>query len=154
LDGKWLVTAGKVGARLWRSTSGNPRWRLLADLPGHADIVTDIEFSDDSRWLLTHSAPEFVHVTILWDCSAPAPVERSVHLAQDPYGEFLGRFSPDSRWLVTGGGLDAGIRLWNLRSKDAGQRFESLPHEGLQPRGGMIIRSPRIVFRHDSKVLA
>lgn len=119
-DGKWLATASDnnyAGARvtptvrLWDLTSSNiaesavvlgkHRWRIYA-----------LEFSHDSRWLITRSEEKNAR---LWNLESPDPGASPVLVPQQKETIRSVVISPDSRWLVARND-DQSALLWNLET--------------------------------------
>jgi WD40 repeat protein len=136
-DSHWLVTTngrvfGNTGsARLWDLTTKSPTDRWF-ELPGHKVPVNQVAFSRDSRWLVTasgfHNSHTGAHDSTphLWDLKAMNPTAKPIPLPGHKWGITAIAFSPDYRFLVTGGGesllglggSDSTARLWDLTSKD------------------------------------
>jgi WD40 repeat protein len=124
-DGRVMASAQFWGAYVWHVDKGDSLIRLA---PQHD--VRCVAVSPNGRWVATgsHSYTD-VYVKI-WDAGTGR------HVADFPVegGSGVG-FSPDDRWLVTGGG---GCRLWAVETWQEGPRIG----------GGAFAFSP------DGKVLA
>jgi WD40 repeat protein len=102
-NSRWLATAStRAGILLWDLNASRPgdRPRRLAT-PGQ---VQELDISPDGKWLV--SSPE----VRLWNLTGGAPGDQPLVLEApgcqadgDRNDKRLVRFSPDSRWLVTGG---------------------------------------------------
>jgi WD40 repeat protein len=112
-DGNALATTSRDGTlRLWNLTDrAHPRpWG--APIAAHAGKLYWVAFSPDGRTVATADGDGTVR---LWD------VRNRAHAV--PWGPPLTghsgyvnsvAFSPDGRWLVSGGGADFTVRLWNV----------------------------------------
>ncbi len=100
-DGRTLATTRAREADLWDASTG----RLLHRLTGHRSLVTDAEFSPDSRLLVTASDD---HDGRLWDVATG----QLLHVLR---GHFFpvrsATFSPSGRWIVTASQFTGG--LWD-----------------------------------------
>ena len=110
-DGRFIATRKGRNAYLRDAKTG----RLVHVLSGHRSVVTDAEFSSDSRLLVTASLD---HDARVWDVDTG----RLVHVLR---GHFFpvnaASFSPDGQWIVTASQFTAG--LWNTQT---GQLVEYL----------------------------
>jgi WD40 repeat protein len=100
-NGAVVATTHARDAELWDAASG----KLLHKLSGHRSLVTDAEFSPDSRLLVTASDD---HDSRTWDVGSG----RLLHMLR---GHFFpvrsASFSPNGRWIVTSSQFTAG--LWD-----------------------------------------
>jgi WD40 repeat protein len=100
-DGATVATTRGKEAQLWDASTG----QLLHTLTGHRSLVTDAEFSPDSRELVTVSDD---HYGRIWNV-------RSGRLLRVLVGHSFpvrtGSYSPDGHWIVTASQFTAG--LWN-----------------------------------------
>ena len=107
-DGLWIATSsvGDSKLMLWSATDARrPRHELPLPTPSHA-----IAFSADGRWLAAKSQDQ--GVISLWRLADPA--QPPLVLTENEWGDVRTlRFSPDSRWLVSGtwGGK---VNLWDV----------------------------------------
>lgn len=139
-DGKWIATSSLDDPKLtlWAaSDSRRPQHELPLPSPSHA-----IAFSDDGRWLAAKSQDK--GVISLWrlaDLSQPPLV-----LSENEWGDVRTlRFSPDSRWLVSGTG-GGSVNVWDVAGDNP----------ALEPRHrcdqGQSVREP--AFSADGRYLA
>jgi WD40 repeat protein len=103
-DGETVATTKGDNAQLWDASTGS----LLHTLTGHRSLVTDAEFSPNSRHLVTVSVD---HTGRIWSVA-------SGRLLRALIGHFFpvrsGSYSPDGRWIVTSSQFTGG--LWNAKS--------------------------------------
>src|SRR5581483_666451 len=95
-------------ARVWDAATGRP---LIPPLP-HAGAVQRAVFSPDGRRILTVTAggPASRDTVQVWDSADGTPVGEPLVHAQ---GVLDAVFRPDGRRVATGG-LDGGVRLWDV----------------------------------------
>jgi WD40 repeat protein len=103
-NGSVVATMRGREAELWDATTG----KLLHRLTGHRSLVTDAQFSPDSRMLVTASDD---HDSRIWDVATG----RLEHVLR---GHFFpvrtASFSPNGRWIVTASQFTSG--LWDATS--------------------------------------
>lgn len=111
-DGRWLVGVTPE-RRLWDLRAKDPFARHVAEFGG-TEHVRSLDFSSDSRWLVTGGDDG---LTRLYDLQATDPGSKPLELGGHAKGESVGevRFSPNGRWLVTGG-RDETARLWDMKT--------------------------------------
>jgi WD40 repeat protein len=111
-DGKWLAAGGKFHnsdvtagsrVRLYDFASGE----LVALLEGHTDVVLDLVFSPDSKYLISGSGD---NVAIIWDVAAKSLKHR---LTGHEGSIYAVAFTNDSERAVTGS-FDQTLRLWSV----------------------------------------
>jgi WD40 repeat protein len=105
-DGRFVATAGaNVEGRVWRASTG----KLLGKLLGHhQDDLTSIAYSSDGMRLATSSIDADGHV---WN-AVTFEHEKALRGHTSIVGDVV--FSPDGRWLATGGPTTVG--LWEART--------------------------------------
>lgn len=94
-----LATTNSSVCGVWRQANSE------AELPGHADLISDAAFSADSRRLVTGSWDKTARI---WDVAA----KRLLHqLPNHGASVISARFSPDGRLIATGDGAGK-VRIW------------------------------------------
>ncbi|HEX9921205.1 MAG TPA: TIR domain-containing protein [Anaerolineae bacterium] len=109
-DGRWLATAGlDHSVRVWflipqRNGEGKRIAAREVAQFSHADRISTIKFSPDSRWIVSASADHTARISL-------AATGRA--LAQMTHADKITdlAFSPDGRWLATAG-TDHVAQLW------------------------------------------
>jgi WD40 repeat protein len=103
-------------ARLWDLQAADPAASSL-EFPHGGNFFAAVAISPNARWLVTQVG--------LFDLTAEDAVasRRPMH-----GGRFVTVFSPDSRWLVTGG-FDANGVLWDLSRDEPAGAWRELPYE-------------------------
>ena len=143
-DGRWIASSSDGDDRLvlWSTQDPREAAHMLA-VPGFA---RSIAFSSDGRWLAAKSQDQGrISLWSLRDLARPPLV-----MVQEGWSDDRTlRFSPDSRWLASGGyggqGQRPSLDLWDV----------SADTPALPPRYRCQPRSPvRLVFSADSKLLA
>ncbi|MDZ8261280.1 AAA-like domain-containing protein [Nostoc sp. ChiQUE01b] len=123
--GNWLATGSKDGkVRLWDKL--NPDKPAIV-LLGNVGEVKTVAISPDGKWLAAIGKNTKIQ---LWNLTAPNFATKSLILEghgntknqriPDPINALS--FSPDSKWLATGGG-DTSIRLWDLTTQVPAARY-------------------------------
>jgi WD40 repeat protein len=130
-DGKWLASSARAedawSVHLWDLSDGDFRTRPF-HLPGQffpkqfPPLLPP--FSPNAKWLLTITADGPVR---LWDLTDEDPSANPVVLRGHVGMPLATAFSPDGRWLATGGATssqlllqDETVRLWDLSNPDTG----------------------------------
>lgn len=98
-EGKWLLTAGYGGVKVWDGEDG-----ALLSTYAWPSAIWSCRWSPDGRWLAGGSQENAVHI---WDA------RNGTHLHMPGYGGKVRclDWSADSRWLATAGGPD--VVLWD-----------------------------------------
>jgi WD40 repeat protein len=113
------------------------------DLNGHRDKVTSVEFSRDGRRVVTASIDGDARI---WDAATGEPLWV---LSGHGGTVFDASFSPDGKWVVTGGPATAG--LWLAAT---GERWYFLSGDGSPVRAAEFASPTRIVTRGGDGVRA
>jgi WD40 repeat protein len=112
-DGRYLVTAGDLGARLWTS-SGDP---IGGVLPGELDAIFDVAFSPDATLVATMG---YGGVVRLYDVATGKELGSGVTTSAGAAGGVA--FTADGQFLVAhypggiGFTMPASIDAWKLRA--------------------------------------
>jgi len=123
-DGRWLCVGGsrEGTTHLWDLMAPDPPATSMV-LRGHDSPVSSIKFAPDARWLITSSRQRTLsgirYTSHLWSLKSGMPegpptiLQGTADGSQNEFAEedFL-EFSPNGRWVVTGGGLM--LLLWDL----------------------------------------
>jgi WD40 repeat protein len=107
-DGKRFVTGGSDGLpRVWEAQSGE----TVFVLPGHTDEIAIVNWSTDGRRIASQSYDATVNV---WDAATGGLIFQITNAAPDPDTKrgFV-EFSPDGKWILTGGSRVIGVLLWD-----------------------------------------
>lgn len=105
-DGKWIAALNEKNKNVELFERTNLRVRIR-DLQGHNGQIKSLEFSPDSKWLLTASADKTARIWPL-ERAGPSKVLGGGHSA----GLAAASFSRDGNWVVTGG-VDNTLRVWD-----------------------------------------
>jgi WD40 repeat protein len=159
-NNRWLLTAGRDGAaRLWDLGSPDPT-RAPLTLARPENQVEAIAMSRDGRWLAigertVNGKGNDRSAIWLYDMSLSNINQRRFALDADTGPIRVAEFSPDGRWLVTGGAsvqirgepetasrrqTDAAVRLWDLTAPDPSKTARAL--EGHTVRVDKLAISP------------
>jgi len=114
-DGRWLAVGGWMHSecpgrcgdiRLYDFNSG----KIISLLKGHVDAVTALDFSPDSRYLVSGSGD---NNAIIWNIS---PKPQLLHTLRGHTNRlYTVAFTPDSKRVVTGSD-DHSLRLWGVKN--------------------------------------
>lgn len=132
-----LLSFGLTGlpaAALWQS---HPQIGNEGLLEGHSRDVYNVAISPDGQYLASSS---FDGMTQVWNTQS---WERVHHLAGHTNWAGTLAFSPDNRWLATGGMMDGLIQIWDLTT---GQSIQTLTVS----KGGVL----SLAFSPDGQQLA
>lgn len=124
-DDRWLVAVEKSRpvAQLWHVDNPTAPHFVLS---GHDFQINTLAFSPDNKWLATGSGDELPtigrdfnnHTVLLWNLQEPDPSTSPIVLTGHEGSINSLSFSPDNRWLVSGG-QDKMIRLWDMNDLTA-----------------------------------
>lgn len=126
-----MVTVSRSDVRLWNMGGSHPV--TVTPLPNHPltlDGIRTVAFGAQGRWLSMVDD----ELARLWDLAASNPFRAP----REFHHEFVQTvaISPDSRWLVTGGGPSLGdrqqpvsgqVRLWDLAAEEPADSPTQLP---------------------------
>ncbi len=123
-DGARLASAGYDRAvTLWDAATG----QVIRNSPGHAERITQLEFSRDGKVLASSSLDGTIK---LWD-GGDGSLLRT--LPDHPATMYIGMaFSPDGKTLAAAGGGEPTIRIWDVA---AGRRERITRDQGVDPGG-------------------
>lgn len=128
-DGQYIATGGlnPNNTAIWNGQTG----KLMHKLDGHIHAINDLEFSHDSRFLVTGGAD---HVALVWSVE-----DGEILFKLDGHKDVISDvcFSPDDRWIATAS-ADATARVWNA-SSGIGIGVQSIHHS----------RINNVSFSHD-----
>ncbi|UCC89741.1 MAG: protein kinase [Anaerolineales bacterium] len=117
-DGRTLLTGSTdETARLWDVATG----RELHVLMGHTDWVISVAISPDGHYALTSGIAD--NTARLWDIETG----QEMHVFKHPAPVFGVAFSPDDRYILTGGD-DKVAHLWNIKTGQEIRTFEQPPN--------------------------
>jgi WD40 repeat protein len=165
-EGRWLASGSDDGtARLWDLSSlpslsqggGTDEAQLTGDpnlepfvLTGHEGRVTSVAFSPDGRWLATGSWDQTIglwELSTVPDAGVPEGIRvngpRMLGGHEGPVTSVA--FSPDGRWLASGGGgWEDTARLWDLSTLPA--------PSGTEAPGSVVEPQVRLLRGHTSAI--
>jgi len=105
-DGKYIATAGSLGAFLWDAETGD----LLRTFGGHTRVVRSVAFSPDGTRVLTGS---WDSTAKLWDAETGQEIRTFFTFLHSGFVNSVA-FSPDGMRVLTGGGSAA--KLWDAET--------------------------------------
>jgi len=115
-DGRTLVCGGWSGQlQVWNLTTG----ALARVLPEGTGAANHMAFSPDGK-ILANAWTDEVH---LYDSQSWRLTKTLIHPRKGGSGALS--FSPDGRWLVTGGGISQSISLWDVATQQLFSVFET-----------------------------
>ena len=134
-DGHWVASVAGNETFLWDLHDQNPADNPLV-LCNEPEGAGKLEFSPDSRWLVSRGGENFAR---LYDLTADDPADSEQFLSG--HTKRLNRFAfgPDSKWLATVS-WDHTIRLWNLTLENPAD--SSLVLKGHHDRINHVVFSP------------
>lgn len=85
----------------------------VAELRGHTNQVSGIEFSRDSRYVVTTG---WDATASIWETTTGKPVARLTHEIGSTGGGFITKFNPEGRFLI-GAGVGKDAPVWDVRAQ-------------------------------------
>ena len=143
-DGRLLATGGAGGAALWDVS--DPKNPVRGTLPVDGErVVQDMEFSPDGTKLVAGTSTPDV---LRWNIDTSTNAVALPALPHPADGIVTATFSPDGRFLVTGG-RQATLRVWDV----AKWGEESAPIFATEPNG-TTVHYLGVAFSPDGRELA
>lgn len=117
-DGKFVATSSwDKTARVWEAATGKP----VSILGGHDAPVPYVAFSPDGQFIVTASHDRKARVWGDWQSNTP----RVIATLEEPGQLWSATFSPDGRYILTGG--DKILHLWDWKAAGGPQKPHELP---------------------------
>jgi WD40 repeat protein len=118
-DGRHVLAGKLNGFELWEIASG----RKLRAFKGHRGFVSAIAISPNSRYGLSGGDDGRL---ILWDLQTGQIVRDFLGSGGGVTAEIkVAAITPDGRFGLTGGGIDAPLQLWDLQTGRLAVKFEA-----------------------------
>jgi len=134
--GNTIALAGSQGVFVW-----NTNGELINWFRGHTKPVAGIEFSQDGKWILTHTGSGD-RLVKLWDAKTGAEIRAFPRLPDRGKSSVItAAISPDNNFVLLGDGLEA--QLWNINKYETAHVFSA-------PKNGQIAA---LAFSPDGKQL-
>ena len=111
-DGRWVVSAGMEGFKLWERENG----RLLRTLSDNIQLIQSIAFMPDSRTLVTGGEDKLVR---LWDIES-GKIQKTL----SGHSGMVFAVITDGRRIVSAS-ADKTVRIWDAKSGDTVRVFSS-----------------------------
>jgi WD40 repeat protein len=110
-DGSRIVSGGYDSLpRVWDVDTG----QVLYVLAGHTSPVVSVFWSDEGSRISTHSLDATAKI---WDANTGRLFLEIINVPPSDFTKLgYAELDPTGRWLVTGGGLIAGVELWDTAS--------------------------------------
>jgi WD40 repeat protein len=125
-DGRWLASASATAALVWDTTT----WKVFKELPHALNVneanaqISSVAFNPDGSLLAvsTHYSQQVdVYNTATWE--EDAGWAEAVKAEVGNQGTHVAAFSPNGKWLATGGG---GLVIWETATRKKLTRIEKI----------------------------